>query len=417
MRQRAARLLQHRLVAVICARLGASAAGFLVGIALARALGPAGLGDYAGLVAAAGIAATLLCLGTEIPYNLAATSDRRAGGNILVVAAGHAACAFPLAGLAWLILAGAGNAPGTSPVAFALLTAAFVLNQLAQGIMSGLQKQVQVSLILTALLAAQAAAIVALAAFGLADEPAVVMIYTAVLAFPGLAALALHVRGRRTDFSYRAAIGAIFGEGRQYFLGTLAGVLRLRAGIVLMGWYMPARDIGSYQIMQTVTEVLYLVPVTVSTYILSLPGEGGPLARDAARAGLASCAITALCALAAVAALPYAVPWLYGPGFEPVLVHGPLMLTGAVAFAVAKGVSAYFSRMGWARLVTRVEVSTAAVALVAFAFLVPDGALAGAVWSFVIAAWFGALAHVAQLARMLRRATACCPAPQERRAR
>lgn len=407
------RLLRHRLVGIVCSRLGASATGMLVGIALARALGPAGLGAYANLVAVAGIVGALCCMGMEVPYNLAATADPRGGGNLLRMAAAQAACALPVAGLIWLALDHAGNMPVASPMLFALVTAAFVLNQLAQPILSGLQQQIPVNLAMAALLAAQAGAIMLLAAYAVANVTTAAVLYSAALALLGLGALAFHWHERRTGFSYREAFRGLFAQGRHYLLAALGGVLRLRIGIVLMGWYLPAHEIGNYQIMQTLTEVLYLVPVTVSAYVLSVRGNAPVVAREAARAALASCAITISCVAGLAIALPYVVPFLYGPGFAAVVAHGPLMLTGAIAFAVAKGVSAYFSRMGWSRLVMGVEIATTGLALVAFAVLVPTGGLGGAVWAFVAASWFGALAYLWILAGMIMRGTAIGPAPKQ----
>lgn len=397
------RIVRHRLVPIIFSRLTTSAAGMLASIALARALGPAGLGAYANLVATAGIAGTLLCMGMEIPYNLAATEEPRSGGNLLALVAGQASAALPIAALIWLVLHGLGNAPGASPIPFALVTAAFVLNQLTQPVMSGLQKQVWVNVAMAGLLVAQAVTITLLAAHALASVPVAVMINVAALALLGLGALALLLRGRRRGFSYRHALRDLFQQGRHYAFATLSGIVRLRIGIVLMGWYLPAHAIGNYQILQTLTEVLYLVPVTVSTYVLSVPLQGAALRREAMRAAVASCLVTLACGAGAAVVLPVVVPAFYGAGFAAVVRFGPLMLTGAVAFAVAKGISSYFSRMGWARLVTRVEIATTVAALVAFAVLVPVGGLGGAVWSFVAASWFGALVYAGLLVRMTPR--------------
>ena len=406
-------LLRHRLVGMVCSRLVASATGMFVGIALARALGPAGLGAYANLVAMAGIVGALCCMGMEIPYNLAATTDPRAGGNLLRMAAAQAACALPVAGLIWLACASAGVMPATSPLLFALVTGAFVFNQLTQPVLSGLQRQVRSNLAMALLLAAQAGAITLLAAWAWANVTSAAALYSAVLALLGLGALALHWRDRRTGFSYREAFRGFFSQGRHYLLATVGGVVRLRIGIVLMGWYLPAHEIGNYQVMQALTEVLYLVPVTVSTYVLSTRGEVPVVAREAVRAAFASCAVTVLCAAGLAFALSYLVPLLYGPGFAAVAAHGPLMLTGAVAFALSKGVSAYFSRMSWSRIVMGVETTTTAMALLAFAVLVPAGGLGGAVWAFVAASWFGALAYLWILAVMIMRGTAVGPAPKE----
>ena len=406
-------LLRHRLAGIVCSRLVASATGMLVGIALARALGPAGLGGYANLVAVAGVAGALCCMGMEVPYNLAATADRRSGGNLMRLAAGQATCALPVAGLIWLALDRADIAPAASPVLFAFVTAAFVLNQLTQPVLSGLQQQVRVNLAMAALLIVQAAAIMLLAAHALAGVITTAVLYSAVLAMLGLGALAFQWNERRAGFSYREAFRDLFAQGRHYLLATLGGVLRLRIGIVLLGWYLPAHEIGNYQVMQTLTEVLYLVPVTVSTYVLSARGSAPLVAREAARAAFVSAAITISCVAVLAIALPYLVPFLYGPGFAGVVAHGPLMLTGAIAFAVAKGVSAYFSRMGWARLVMGVEISTTAVALAAFAALVPAGGLGGAVLAFVAASWFGALAYLWILIGMIMRGTAITPASNE----
>lgn len=406
-------LLRHRLVGMVCSRLVASATGMFVGIALARALGPAGLGAYANLVAIAGIVGALFCMGMEIPYNLAATTDPRGGGNLLRMAAGQAACALPVAGLIWFAFDRTGAMPAISPMLFALVTGAFVFNQLTQPVLNGLQQQVRSNLAMAVLLAGQAGAITLLAAWALADVTSAVGLYVVVLALLGLGALALHWRDCHTGFSYRDAFCGLFSQGRHYLLATVGGVVRLRIGIVLMGWYLPAHDIGNYQVMQALTEVLYLVPVTVSSYVLSVRGEAPIVAREAARAALASVAVTLLCVAGLGVALPYLVPFLYGPGFGAVVAHGPLMLTGAIAFALGKGVSAYFSRMSWARIVMGVETATTAMALAAFAVLVPIGGLGGAVWAFVAASWFGALAYLWILAVMIMRGTATGPAPKE----
>ncbi len=404
----AVRLFRHRLVAIICSRLTMSAAGMLVGIALARALGPAGLGDYAHLIATVAIVGTFLCMGMEIPYNLAATGNPHGGGNLLLLVAGQAAVTLPVAGLIWLVLDCTGNGPGGSPMLFALVAAAVVLNQLTQPVMSGLQKQVWVNIAMAILLLMQGLALMLLSRRGIASMPIAVMIYVLVLGLLGLVALALHWRGREVSFAYAQTVRDLFAQGRHYILATLGGILRLRIGIVLMGWYVPAHDIGNYQIMQTLTEVLYLIPVTVSTYVLSARMEGAALAQEAMRAALASCTITILCVLGVSIALPFAVPLLYGPGFGAAVTYGPLMLSGAVAFAVAKGISSWFSRMGRAALVTRVEVATTVVALAAFVMLVPAEGLRGAVWSFVIASWFGACVYAALLGGGMLRGGARC---------
>ena len=384
---------RHKLLPTIVSRLSTSAAGMIVGIALARTLGPNSLGSYANLVANASIVGTLLCFGMEIPQNLRAARTPDIAGNLLLLVDFHAACSGVAGCIIWFGMDIFGIKPNSSAVSFGIVVAVLVLNQLTQPVLSGIQRQIHCNITMTALLLLQAVALLVSFYSGIASVELAIIIYAVSLGSLYFLSLTSVFKTRIAAFPYGTAFKDAIGEGKHYILSTFSGIVRLRASIVIMGWYLPHDKIGNYQIMQSITEVLYLVPVTISTYIISSRKSGHDLIREIFIANISSVGITTACVIGISITLPFLVPLIYGEGFELAIQLGPVMLSGSIAFAVAKGISAYLSRLEMARTITWIEISTTVVALVSISILIPQAELVGAAWGFTIASWFGAFCY------------------------
>lgn len=394
-------LIRHQLLWIIVSRLAVSAAGLLAGIVLARTLGPAGLGAYANLLASAAIIGTFLCLGTEVPYNLRAARSSTEGVGLLRLIGIHAILSLPITLVAWV---GMGwLSPAARPSWLLIPTvAAFILYQLTFPVMSGWQRQKIANVIAALLLLLHASLVLAFSRTGTNLLPIALMSYIGSLAGLYAAALVLGSSPPERKLSYGATALSLLQEGRAFLLATAFGVIRMRANVALLGWYRPSIEIGNYQIMQTFMEVLFLIPVTVSTYLLSSGADGRTLLREARATTMASCAITALMAAAIALALPWIIPGLYGEGFQDAVALGPLMLSSALAFAITKGIAAYLAKIGHAALIARLELGTTCVFLTATIILIRQWGLVGAVYSFMAAAWLSAGLHLLCVVRVLR---------------
>lgn len=394
-------LIRHQLLWIIVSRLAVSAAGLLAGIVLARTLGPAGFGAYANLLASAAIIGTFLCLGTETPYTLRAARNSTEDAGLLRLIGIHAMLSLPITlavwvGMEWL-------SPATRPSWLLIPTvAAFILYQLTFPVMSGWQRQKIANVIAAFLLLLHAGLVFTFSRTGAHLLPIALMSYIVSLAGLYVAALLLASPPPNRGLGYGATALSLLQEGRAFLLATAFGIIRIRANVVLLGWYRPSTEIGNYQIMQTFMEVLFLIPVTVSTYLLSSRVDGRIFLRAARAATIASCAITALMAAAIAVALPWIIPGLYGKGFEDAVALGPLMLSSAIAFAITKGIAAYFAKTGHAALIARLELWTTCIFLAATILLIQQWGVAGAVYGFMAATWLGAGLHLFCVMRMLR---------------
>jgi O-antigen/teichoic acid export membrane protein len=394
--------MSHKLLWIIATRFGVSAAGLLVGIVLARTLGPDGLGTYANLLASAVIIGTVFCLGMEVPYNMRAARHPNEGTGLLLLIGGQALLGIPVAAAIWFGLGWIDEAARPSWLLIPAV-AAFTLNQLTLPVLSGSQRQITANLVAGVLLVVHAGVVFAVSRTSISVLPVAIVSYIGSLLGLYLVAVGSRLRTGRGKFEYGPVAVSLLGEGRAYLLATACGILRMRANVALLGWHSSSSEIGNYQIMQTFMEMLFLIPLSVSTYLLSSRNEGRDFLAQARVTTAASFAITAVAALAIALALPWIVPVLYGKGFEQAVALAPFMLAASVAFAITKGAAAYFARTGHAALVTRLEFMTTCVFLAAAIPSIERWGLSGAVYSFLAATWSGAILHLFCFARIIRR--------------
>jgi O-antigen/teichoic acid export membrane protein len=391
-----------------------SGAGLLLGIVLAHALGPTGLGNYASVMASAVIIGTLLSFGTEIPYNIRAAHDPDQGIGLLTLIGLQATFSLPIAGVIWLVLRSVDRTAAPSWL-MVPAAAAFILNQLTLPVLSGLQRQITGNIIASVLLLLQALTIFLISRVQTQLLlPIAISCYIVSLIILYIVSVAALVKRGIHDFKLLTISKDLIREGKVYLLATACGVIRLRANVAILAWLTPASEAGNYQILQTCMEVLFLIPVAASTYILSSRSEGSDLFSEAIAAGSVSCVATALGALAIACALPSLVPLLYGSGFDQVVRFGPLMLTGAVAFAISKGVAAYLAKLRRASLITQLELVITMVFVASTVPAIKSWGLAGAIYSFQAATWIGALLYLSCFVRVWlysRRSSPPAPSP------
>lgn len=392
------RLIMHPLIPVLTSRFALSGAGFVCGVSLAHILGPTNLGIYSYIVSTASILAVVLSLGADVPYNIHAARRPSATANFLRMAFGQALAVSLIVPLVWMAIRYLGApAPGTSLLLLGVVFA-MVLNQLSYSVSAGAQKQVQVNLILAALIVSQPLGVYALTRAGVGPIGSAVAAYVAVYVLAMTVSYFILIKRREDDFPYLSLFKSVTFEGRHNLLSTVSGIVRIRGPIIILSAYAPSSSVGVYLVAQTLTELLYLVPVSISTSILSLTSSGPALFRESLKYAATGVGITLGAVLFLSFLLDHLVPLLYGPEFIAVIGYGRIMLWGAVAFSVAKCLSSFLYKVGSGGIAARVELGSTVAFLVLAPLMIKTWGVQGAAWSFVITSWLPAIAYGAVIA-------------------
>jgi O-antigen/teichoic acid export membrane protein/glycosyltransferase involved in cell wall biosynthesis len=320
---------------------------FLTVLAIARAVGPRGTGEYAVGVAAAGILIQVgnAGLSTAALY-FAARRPRRAGG-ILTLAWAWSAVVLLLGTLVspWLVALGLDRGSAILVSIWAGLQMALLFHEqllLAsrQFSQSGAVQVFRRSSIFVLTIVAVAWAgggvrnLFGAAVFG---ETLAILLSAVLLARRGVLPRTFPLRGLRSFVAL----------GMRAFPVLLLPFLLFRSDILLLKIWRGPQETGVYAIAAQIIDAVLLLPAAFGGVLfVSMSGRRAD-AREVA-AGVRR-VLWPVCLLSAGIALtaPWLVPALFGRSFEPAYAMVLLLLPGAIAIAAETQFAQYFARQGF----------------------------------------------------------------------
>lgn len=390
----------------------AAAAG---GIVTARALGPDGKGVVAGVVAWPQLSAWLLLLGLGTAMSLRVAEDPAAGldsalGNALVYCT-LVGCLGTACGLAFLpgALSHLGpDAPGATRIAVLAVPISMIGEVLAAINLSlGRVRRYNAARLVggVSVLVLSIAVVVAGAA-----TPQVVVMVTLVGGLLPLFVVARGLPWRRM----RVALGQLrrdLAYGRRVFLTSFLGLVNLRLDVLVMTAFLEAKEIGWYSI--AISAMLPITVVTAATVSLIMPAVGRARgARECEsssdvsmirRTALRYCLLTVGVAAGLAAVIPWALPLLFGKGFQPAVNLAWILLPGFVAQAYAYIVDAGLVGMRKPWVGNASQGAGLVLTLSLLPFLLPHWGATGAAVTSTIAYAASAAVSVWALGRVARR--------------
>lgn len=354
----------------LAAKLATVAANFLVGVVIARALGPVGKGGYALVQQVVGVLVVMLGMGlsTSNVYFVARryVSPRSATANSIWLAAATGAVAT----VACLLFISGPFAPKDGySVAMAMTAAAlFVatslfawLGAVAVGL-SGLRPQ--------AIAGIASVTFVLIGSVVLWKTGLLSALFVIALGVGGqllaVAVVLLLERGRmlwlRPDLK---ALRRMVGYSSKSYLVSMVGYLHLRQDVLLLGWLTDQRTVGVYSVAVSVVEIARYIPVVLSSALFARASqverdEGSHLSARMSRLTVALVLATAA-VFASIA--PVLVPFVFGEAFGEASRLLLVLLPGVVAISIAEVPSSYlFSRevIYWKTSAVMVAVNVAA---------------------------------------------------------
>jgi O-antigen/teichoic acid export membrane protein len=328
-------------------------AGFMTSIAVARALGAEGRGEYYVPVTAAAICLAIVSLGIE-SANVVSLAERgrslsqlSANSSLMALAIGPFAVAALLA--AFLLFSSELFRGVELPqYLIVVATVPFSLHMLwlANIFLLGHQlRRSQVALSVGALL--QLVGAYALLSFGLLGVTEVLALYAVSV----LAPWGLHVRWAGAFTSVRPAIDGqvareILGVGLKMHPGLVFSYLLLRIDIFFVSAYLGTAEVGIYSLAVLFAELTWLltnplVQAAIPFQAATESSESAPLAFKAARFNFA---LALLVSAGLAATLWIAIPLLYGEEFATAYSALLLLLPGILAMAAARPLTVLVSR-------------------------------------------------------------------------
>jgi peptidoglycan/xylan/chitin deacetylase (PgdA/CDA1 family)/O-antigen/teichoic acid export membrane protein len=336
----------------IAAKIVTFAANFIIGIIIARALGPEGKGAYAFVLQVVAVLAVVLGLGlTTANVRFVASrevSAKAATANSLWLAAATGIFAL---GVCLLVLAGPLAPDPPYSLAMALTASAlFVftvlfawLGAVAAGL-SGLRPRSVAGIV--AVLAVLGGLIALWLAGGLTPLRAVALGVAGQAIAVGV--VLLQERGRMLAFrpSVRSLKSMVSYSARSYVV-ELVGYLHLRLDILLLGWLVGAAGVGVYSVAVSFAEIARYVPIVIGAAMFARASQLS--AEEAVRVSARISRLTAAIVLttAAIFAVlgPLLIPLLFGERFSGAVLPLLVLLPGVVFMSVAEVPGSYlFSR-------------------------------------------------------------------------
>lgn len=336
----------------LVAKLVTVAANFIVGVIIARALGPVGKGGYTLVHQVVGLLVVVLGLGlaTSNVYFVARrkVSPKAATANSFALAIATGAVAT----VACLLFISGPLAPedGYSLAMAITASALFVATSLFAWIgaaavgLSGLRPQ--------AIAGICSVTVVLVGSLVLWQVGLLSALFVIALGVVGqLTAVAVVLwleRGRmfslKPDFrAFRSMVGY---SAKSYFV-SLVGYLHLRQDILILGWMTDKTTVGVYSVAVGVAEIARYIPVVLSSALFARASqidrdEGSHVSARMSR-------LTVLLVLGTVALFagvaPALIPLVYGGAFAEASTVLLVLLPGVVAISIAEVPSSYlFSR-------------------------------------------------------------------------
>ncbi len=372
---------------LVAGQVAASAAGFGLGIVLARALGPEGKGFYDIVVGSASLLMMVLglSLSSGVFYHTAKRPlDHRrllvllwgVAAVLACVAAALLAAGRGLPWIAWMLPSGPAGAA-------ALLTGGVLLavygQTLAKAVAGGMGRFGAQSVTDALGRLAAVAAALALALAGVRTPVPYVAVFAAAI---GISALALSGMVWRTPVASRALpAAAIVGYSFPLYVGNLVQFLNYRLDIFFVKEMVSLRAVGIYTVAVSLAQVLWLVPMALAALVMRQAAAEGSGPGVLARVGEVNrfCLYLGLVSAVGLAGAAWiALGPVFGPGFEASFRPLALLLPGIVLFSPTIILSAYLNGIHRQVYTTWVACGSLTVTIVLNLLLVPRIGVAGA---------------------------------------
>ncbi len=389
------RELAGRIAATFASKAIVFVLGAVAGVALARALGPAGRGRYAVLVTIATTASTVSHASVE-QSNLylwhRGESREALATNSLAVASvnGAAIAAFALLLLLrwWrsavptadhhLLLVALGAIP--------FMNAAIYFNGLV--LLDDRVERMNTARVLAA--AGQCGSLLILWVAGLESVGSVVLVWT--LSYVLTVALLLPGFGvRREALSWRG-VAAAETLGLKYHVGMAAIFLLWRVDVLLLAARVSAADVGLYGLAVSLAELVYLATdsLTQVTLARQTRGEYDEAARYASTVARVNMVVGAAAMLGISLAAPVLVPLAFGHDFRHAVAPLWALAPGVVALGAIRPVGVVLVRLNRPLAISSMNLAALALNVVLNLVLIPRQGIVGAALASTIA--YGALA-------------------------
>ena len=358
-------------------------ASFLIGIVVARTLGPAGKGQLSLVMQVPGLLIVLLNLGisqANVRYVSQGELDPKAAvGNSIVIATALGMIAAPIV---YMLLEGpfavARDVPHQA-VVFAMLVLPLGLAAASiTGVSIGLGNLVLPFWYAVASSLTTLAGFGALSLFGAANVTSVVALSVAGT----VVGVALMLFGmRRMSWPWRfdsTAARSVAQFSAKAYIGDITGFLHNRLDILILGWLAGSAAVGLYSVGVSFAELALYVPTALSTAVLAKAGrtdsdEGLEFVSRSTRSAVL---LTLLTMALLAAAVPGMVWLLFGAAFIPSVLAFFVLLPGVLADGVTRIVWNY--QVGRGRIYWMLSLVMALLNVAAVVVLVPLFGFVGA---------------------------------------
>jgi O-antigen/teichoic acid export membrane protein len=373
----------------------ASIVAVLTGIVVAKGLGPAGKGIFAGVqLAQSGLIAATGGIGAGITYLL--TKQKRPLGELI---GALAALTITVSFVAWLLLGlwGLHFGVNTTVVIVALIVPASIILSWQPYYFMGLGRITNLNFQSLGL-AVGTLITVAIAIFALhlgINGALAVRCLCIYVAAGVVVAHALRLGGHISKLDFGENFRQLVKFGSSSGLGTLLGFFNSRLDSLILIALLGASGFGVYSIAVAAGELLFLISRAVNT---ATSNAIGSLDRQASAAMTAKAARTtkfvmALVALPLITIAPPLIPLVYGARFEQAGVAMMILLPGVVVFAGTGAISSFLSfQMGRPIVLVYFSLVTVTIEAVSCLLLIPrlgmNGAAIGSSFTYFCAAAF-----------------------------
>ena len=325
------------------------------GVLIARALGPAGQGVYATVVAGVAIGAAIGVLGQFQGVALVAAENRVSPRLLLVASLGHAALLALVLVAAMPLLRGAlGIDPaGRLDTVVAILIALEVLAHLVRGINLGRQRVMAYNALTFIQRALVFVGVVALIATDAVTVTRIVALWALGLTISLVAGAAMiRSASEPAPLSLGGALAAwsrAFGRGGRALAVLGLTLLLVRADIWMLRPMLGIDVVGQVSIASGLAEWLWYVPTMAANLLFAAVAadRGAVTVAKVARAARMVVALSAPAALLLMLVGREVVVRLYGPEYAPAGLLFVLLVPGMLAVAVHLVVDAYFAGSGF----------------------------------------------------------------------
>jgi O-antigen/teichoic acid export membrane protein len=373
----------RRIALTVGSRLALAVLSLVSSIITARTLGEAGRGDYFFMVTLGATITQFTNFGLPVSSTYYVAQDRSVTPSVVANAAWVSVIAAGGTGVLLALIAHSAGSLQDTPVSFLFLAAFLAIPTLfftiVANVLTGQERFVQFNLLEATSRAFAVIGIVAAGVVGAASGGyvgALIAAWTATAVVTAWAAL----RGHRIRFRFDREL---FTRGFRYatkaYLITLFAFLVLRSNVFLLRRHFGPAELGLYSVAAQVSDVLSIVPQSVSLVLFPrLVREQGDRWSATRRAALATgFMMIVTCGITAVIGGPL-IRILFGASYEPSAAVLRLMLPGVAALGIANVLSQYLGAEGIPRIVLGIWGGAVGLVVTLSLLLVPNHAGAGA---------------------------------------